>query len=150
MMRQDSPRVLVPPPLIFASLVAVGLLIDADMTTSVPTNLAAAALIAAGLALIISALGLFRRAQTRPEPWQPSTALVSKGIYRLTRNPMYLGMALVCFGAAFLFTSAAAIILTILASVLIDRTVIAREETYLLRRFGGDYEAYRRRVRKWL
>ena len=147
---EDNPRVLVPPPLIFASLLALGLLIKADLTTSISIRIAAAASIAAGLALIVAALGGFRRAQTRPEPWQPSTALVAKGVYGFTRNPMYLGMALVCFGAALLFTSAAAAILTIVASVVIDRTVIAREEAYLLRRFGSDYEAYRGRVRKWL
>jgi protein-S-isoprenylcysteine O-methyltransferase Ste14 len=148
--RQDSPRVLVPPPLIFASLLALGLLIESDLPPSLPLVLAGVALASAGLVLIVAALGLFRRARTRAEPWRPSTALVESGIYRLTRNPMYLGIAGVCFGTTILFASLPAALLTALALLLIDRTVIAREESYLNRRFGDDYRVYRSRTRRWL
>ena len=148
--RQDSPRVLVPPPLIFGGLLALGLLIESDLSPRSPLILAGAALGCAGLALILAALGLFRRARTRPEPWRASTALVATGIYRFTRNPMYLGMAGVGFGAAALFASLPAVLLTLLAVLIIDRTVIAREESYLTRQFGDNYRAYRNRVRRWL
>lgn len=148
--RHDSPRVLVPPPLIFAGLLAAGLSIERNFPPSVPFALAAAALAGAGLVLIVAALGLFRRVRTSAEPWRPSTALVASGVYRFTRIPMYLGMAVVCLGVAVLFASLPAALLIFAAALLIDRTVIAREESYLIRRFGHDYRDYRKQVREWL
>lgn len=146
----DNPRVFVPPPLIFAGLVALGLFLDGEALAFGSIQIIGALLGVAGLVLIAMALGLFRRSKTRPEPWQPSTALVSGGIYRLTRNPMYLGMAMISLGVALAFSSLAASVLAIVAAVIIDRTVIMREEAYLMRRFGQDYARYASGVRRWL
>ena len=150
MTSEDSPRVFVPPPLTFAALVGVGLLIDGGPLAVGLPMVAAIVLAATGFGLTAAALGLFAKSKTRAEPWRPASALVASGLYRRTRNPMYLGMALVSFGAALAFTSMAAILLTILAALILDRTVIAREEAYLERRFGADYREYRKRVRRWL
>ena len=62
---------------------------------------------------------------------------------------MYLGMALVCLGFALYFANVPAAALTLVAVLIIDRTVIRREEAYLARRFGADYPAYRRAIRRW-
>lgn len=104
----------------------------------------------AGLALMFSALGLFRRAGTDPLPFRPTTALVFAGPYRFTRNPMYLGMALVYAGAALLFDLTWALLLLPIVVLVIQTQVIAREERYLDATFGEEYRAYRRRVRRWL
>ncbi len=100
--------------------------------------------------LILTALGLFRTSKTRPEPWQPASTLVRDGIYRITRNPMYLGMGLVSLGIALAFSSLAASVLALVAAAAIDRWIITREEAYLTRRFGEDYLTYTRHVRRWL
>jgi protein-S-isoprenylcysteine O-methyltransferase Ste14 len=147
---EDNPRVRVPPPLIFGGLLALGLVIDSDPFRAGPVQLAGVALAAAGLALIAVSLGLFAGAKTRPEPWQPASHLVERGLYRFTRNPMYLGMALLSLGIALAFSSLPGILLALVALVIIDRTVVTREEAYLKRRFGPDYIAYTRRVRRWL
>lgn len=63
---------------------------------------------------------------------------------------MYLGLTLVGLALALAFTSLVAALLTVLAAVIIDRTVITREEAYLMRRFGADYRRYCERVRRWL
>jgi len=81
--------------------------------------------------------------------WQPDQALIASGVYKLSRNPMYLGMALLCLGIAMLFKSLVGIILIGVALVVIDRYVVAREEAYLARRFGAEYDAYRAKVRRW-
>jgi protein-S-isoprenylcysteine O-methyltransferase Ste14 len=146
---EDNPRVFVPPPLIFGGLLALGLIIDRGPASSTIQLLAVACGLT-GLGLIGTALGVFRTNRTRPEPWQPASALVAGGIYRFTRNPMYLGMALVCLGVALHFASIPAAVLTLLAVLIIDRTVIRREEAYLLRRFGDDYRVYQSKVRRWL
>ena len=149
-MSGDNPGVILPPPLIFAVLLGLGLLIDGEspandllLTVSVPVG-------AAGLALGLAALDLFRRRRTRPEPWKGASVLVANGVYRYTRNPMYLGMALLSLAIALFFASLAAAFLTMVAAFVIDRTVVRREEAYLQRRFGTEYLDYRERVRRWL
>lgn len=149
-MSGDNPGVILPPPLIFAVLLGLGLLID----TESPANgllLTVSVLVgAAGLALGFAALDLFRRRRTRPEPWKGASVLVANGVYRYTRNPMYLGMALLSLAGALLFASLAAAFVTLVAVFVIDRTVVRREEAYLQRRFGTEYLDYRERVRRWL
>ena len=150
MTRDDNPRVRVPPPLIFGGLLALGLVIDSDPFRPALAQLAGVGLGIAGLALIAVALGLFAGSKTRPEPWQPANRLVDRGLYRFTRNPMYLGMALLSLGVALTFSSLPGILLALVALVIIDRTVVTREEAYLERRFGQDYIDYTKRVRRWL
>ena len=150
----DSPNIFVPPPLLFVAAIATGVLIDGNVLdwahATHPSQLAGIAVALAGVSLIFVSLGLFRRFRTRPEPWQPSSALITSGLYRLSRNPMYLGMAVTSAGVALYFESLAAAILLAVVVAIIDRFVIQREERYLARRFGADYDAYRARVRRWL
>lgn len=150
----DSPRVFVPPPLMFAgtlvaSLVAEGTLgeirFEADWTEWLGI-----ALMLLGSLLIGAALGLFQLMGTRAEPWKPASSLVTKGVYRISRNPMYVGMAAAYLGAALFVHSMLAALLLLPLATIIDRVVIAREERYLARRFGADYHAYRGQVRRWL
>jgi protein-S-isoprenylcysteine O-methyltransferase Ste14 len=150
MTSSDTPRVLIPPPLIFGGLLVSGLALDGNSPSLGPAQVFGIAIAAAGVGLIAIALGLFRRSRTRPEPWQPASTLVIGGIYRRTRNPMYLGMALFSFGLALVFTSLAGCVSVALAAVVIDRFVIEREEAYLTRRFGEEYRVYRGRVRRWI
>ena len=146
----DSPRVLVPPPLIFAGMVAAGLAIDMHLDGFGLLQVFAILLLMAALVPIGAALNLFRRRRTRPEPWQPASALVVTGIYRFTRNPMYLGMAMLALAIATFFQSFGAVFLSFLAAAMIDRFVIRREEAYLERRFCGEYLTYKQQVRRWL
>lgn len=149
-MSAKSPRVLVPPPLVFAAAVVAGVLVDRHLHEFGLPQLFAILLLTAGLLVVGSALNLFRRWRTRPEPWQPASALVTSGIYRFTRNPMYLGMALIALAVAIFCQSLAAVAFTLGATMIIDRLVIAREEDYLQRRFGDDYRQYQQLVRRWL
>ncbi|HYE27967.1 MAG TPA: isoprenylcysteine carboxylmethyltransferase family protein [Allosphingosinicella sp.] len=150
----DNPRVYVPPPLLALAVLAAGLAIDGRLAAPpdgpILLKVGAGALIVSGILPIAIALGLFRRRKTRPEPWAPSSALVVEGIYRFTRNPMYLGMMLVYAGLALLFQSLTAFLLLAPLAVIFDRLVIAREEAYLARRFGAAYASYRAQVRRWL
>lgn len=150
MTSEDNPRVFLPPPLIFGGLLSFGLLLDSNPLSNAPVSLIGMALGAGGGVLIAFALGLFRSSKTRAEPWQPSSSLVIRGIYRFTRNPMYLGMALLSLGIAMAFASLPGVLLAFAALVIIDRFVVTREEAYLTRRFGQDYIAYKASVRRWL
>lgn len=154
MNRTDSPGVFIPPPFLFVVALGLGILIDGNALewdhVTHKLQLGGFVLAGVGLAFIVAALVSFRRLGTRPEPWMPSSALATVGIYGLTRNPMYVGMTLIAWGVALFFESIAAAVLTLGVALAIDRFVIAREEAYLIRKFGQDYDSYRKRVRRWI
>ena len=152
----DHPGVIAPPPAIFFGFLLAGVLIDRLADTPFPAldrtlrQGLAIALIVGGLAIEAWAGGLFRKAGTNVVPWSPSTALVTDGPYRFSRNPMYLGFAVTYLGLALGLESGAAMILLIPALALMSWGVIGREERYLEGKFGEDYRAYKSRVRRWL
>jgi protein-S-isoprenylcysteine O-methyltransferase Ste14 len=148
----DSAGVRVPPPLIYLAGLAVGFALEALLPgSSLPGVLQwvlGAALLVAGLALLASFNTTFHRKGTAVEPWKPTTAIVTTGPYRLTRNPAYVGMGLVYAGIAVMSGALWALLPLPLVLALVDRGVIAREERYLERKFGQEYLDYKRRVRR--
>jgi protein-S-isoprenylcysteine O-methyltransferase Ste14 len=155
MTRPDSARVFVPPPLLYLAGIVFGLAIDGRLKLEVPSGplwqrLLAAVLIAAAVGLIVAGLRKFKTSGTAPEPWAPASALVTRGVYRWTRNPLYLGLTLLYGGLALLFRSPAAAAILVVIFGIMNFIVIGREEAYLKRRFGIDYETYRARVRRWM
>lgn len=151
---EASAGVRFPPPLVFAGLLLAGLAADKwlGLKPAIPDAVrdAGVAVAIIGLVPIAWALLQFRSAGTDPEPWKPDAAFVAVGIYRLTRNPMYLGMALMHLGLALALDSLGALLALPLAVLLIDRLVIMREERHLSARFGPEFEEYRRHVRRWI
>lgn len=152
---EDSAKVTFPPPFIYLGTLLVGLLADwllgISLSVSVTVRVAVLiVLLVAGSALLIAARTHFVRAETDVKPWKTSSAIVSRGIYAFTRNPMYLGMALIYLGLAIAFVSLSALVLLPLLFAAIQTQVIAREERYLEAKFGDEYRAYKARVRRWL
>jgi membrane protein DedA with SNARE-associated domain/protein-S-isoprenylcysteine O-methyltransferase Ste14 len=145
-----------PPPLIYAGAFVVGYALH----RFVPLRPWAEAgtvqravgwcLVAVWVPLSVSAVFLFRRAGTTPNPFKPTTALVLYGPYRFTRNPMYLGLAALYLGLTLLVNSLWPLLLFPAVIALIQTQVIAREEAYLEARFGEEYRAYKARVRRWM
>ncbi len=151
---RDVSGVPVPPPLIYiAGLAAGGVVELIRSTTGPPWPISVAILVAGVLAFMALAGGAvrrFRRAGTTENPFRPSTALVFEGPYRFTRNPMYLGMAAVYVGLAFVLGLMWALVFLAFVLLTVDRLVIAREERYLERKFGQEYVEYKGRVRRWI
>ena len=106
----------------------------------------------AGIAIAMSGVLAFRRANTTVDPRVPqqSSSLVIRGIYRYSRNPMYVGFLLLLIAWAFYLSSAAALALLPLFVLYMNRFQIAPEERFLLQKFGAEYQAYLTRVRRWL
>jgi protein-S-isoprenylcysteine O-methyltransferase Ste14 len=148
--------VIAPPPLIFLSGLALGVMLDwatglTPLPIAAPYAIGFAVVLGlAGALLIAAALRLFTRAGTPPEPWKPTAALATDGVYGFTRNPMYLGMALLLLAFAISFRSPGTLLLWPLIILVVDRFVIAREERYLDGLFGQPYVDYRARVRRWV
>lgn len=152
----DHPGVIAPPPLLYAAALGMGLAIDFllfRISTGIPAPLrygVAIVLACAATVLAASALFGFRRAGTRPEPWRPTTAIVTGGVYAFTRNPMYVAMTLLYLAAAIAADSVVALVVLVPLLVLIRYGVIAREERYLEAKFGEEYRRYKATVRRWL
>jgi protein-S-isoprenylcysteine O-methyltransferase Ste14 len=115
-----------------------------------PYRYAGAVIMALAVALILWAALLFRRAGTAIHPFETSSALVTRGPYRFTRNPMYLGMAGLLLGAAILMGSITPfVVIPAFAAVITERFILG-EEARLEAAFGAPYLEFKARVRRWL
>ena len=150
----DNPGVVAPPPLIFAGALAAGLLANrARPTRFLPgplTRLLGWPLVFAGIGLGIWGFREMRRAGTNVDPYHPTTAIVDAGPYGFTRNPLYVGMALVYGGLAARANALPAALLLPGVLHVIHHYVILREERYLEGKFGDQYLQYKGRVRRWI
>ena len=145
------------PILLFPAAVLVGLALDQLLPLPFPIPeidgvpwIVAGALILTGLVLFAAGVRNFWRASTPLPTNRPARVLVTTGIYRWTRNPIYLGFLLAYGGIGVAALSPWILILTLPLAVTVRYGVVAREEAYLERRFGDAYRDYRRRVRRWL
>jgi protein-S-isoprenylcysteine O-methyltransferase Ste14 len=105
-----------------------------------------------GVGMIVAHSGVvtFWLARTTMFPFQPASRLVTHGPYRVTRNPMYLGLTIGYVGLAAVLNTVWPLLVLPVALVLLVKTVIVHEERYLSATFGAEYDDYRRRVRRWL
>ncbi|WP_092586391.1 methyltransferase family protein [Rhizobium mongolense] len=152
---RDSSGAAVRPPIAWALAVIAGLALDwlyrlPFLPEAMPAGMLGGIVFLAGLALLIWAAGAFRRAGTQIPTTQPTTTIVDEGPYRFTRNPIYFGMFLGLIGLAIAIDSLWLILLLVPFYLVIRYGVVAREEAYLERKFGGVYLAYKARVRRWL
>jgi protein-S-isoprenylcysteine O-methyltransferase Ste14 len=112
----------------------------------------ALALVAIGQSISVSGMVSFRRAKTTVNPMKPSAAssLVTGGVYRFTRNPMYLGLSITLMGWAVFLSNPLALLAVPLFVLYVERFQIHPEERVLSSLFGAEYAAYREKVRRWL
>jgi protein-S-isoprenylcysteine O-methyltransferase Ste14 len=143
-----------PPPLIFLGFLALAAVLEAVVPTPAlfpyVRYVAGTAVFIIGLLIGIAGVQGLRAFGTNISTDLPATALVVDGIYRWSRNPLYLAMTLAYVGLAIAAGSAWAIMLLIPLLVVMNIGVISREERYLEREFGDAYRAYNSRVRRWL
>lgn len=158
-MDQDNagPGVRIPPPLIFLTGLAAGFALDRGWfalpivsparETWVLLHAFAVALVAVWL--LASSLRSFRRRRNDPRPWREDAALVDDSLYRRTRNPMYLGMAMAYVAVSLAGNALWPLLLLVPVLAVIRWYVIAREEAYLARQFGQPYLDYCSRTPRW-
>jgi protein-S-isoprenylcysteine O-methyltransferase Ste14 len=149
----DLPGVCAPPPLIFGTALVLGLALGRgtasdERRAAIARGLGTTA-IPAGALLGMAAIVALKRAGTNLDPFKPSSALVTGGAFRFTRNPAYVGATSIYIGIALLARSLPALTLLPVALALLDRGVVDAEERYLERRFGDAYRTYRATVPRW-
>ena len=111
---------------------------------------AGAMLIAIGVVLAIAAITAMVRAKTSVDPYHSTTHLVTIGVFRLSRNPIYVALLLLYCGAALMRSEWWPLVGVPGLIWVMTRGVIQREERYLERKFGDHYLAYKQRVRRWI
>ena len=153
---EDRARVRIIPPLVPLAAILGG--VGLQLLWPIPIEFPAPArywlggfvAVAAVLGLGLHAVVLFRRSGQRELPWKPTPSIVESGPYRVTRNPMYLQMVLTCVGVATVLSNVWILILSPICALVLQQLAILPEEAYLERKFGDEYLAYKRRVRRWL
>ncbi len=151
-MKTDTAGIRFPPPLVFLGFVLLGPLVERIVeipALALPWPVGAVVL-TAGAVLIAMSSAIFRRRGENPTPWSPTSQVITAGPYRWSRNPMYLGMAIVAVGLAMLMHSWSALIFAGVATAIVNIAVIRREEAYLRATFGQPYIDYCQRVRRWI
>lgn len=151
---QEHVKLPLPPPMVFVIPLVAGLIANAIFPMPfIPTEWAwIAGAISGVLGLLLAgwAIRTLFRAGDSPDPDRPVRALVTKGPFAFTRNPIYLGFAFLYGGVALFFDSPVTLILLPVVLYVHTRVIIQREEAYLASRFEADYLSYKGRVRRWL
>lgn len=115
-----------------------------------PFEMGGVAFMVVGLSLVLWPARLFSLAKTTIKPFSESSSLVTTGPFRLSRNPIYVGMVIVLLGVAIRLGSLTPFAVIPFFVLFINRAFIVHEERMLLDTFGEEYEAYCRGVRRWI
>jgi protein-S-isoprenylcysteine O-methyltransferase Ste14 len=148
-----KPRTIYPPIYFFAACAAMGALdvfIPVVRVVPPPYTYVGVVPIIAGVVLAVVAKRRFDRAGTTVKPFEQSSAMISEGPFRYSRNPIYLGMFIALFGLFVLLgTLSSTVVIPVFYWVIVTQFV-RREERHMEEQFGDPYLDYKRRVRRWL
>ncbi|HEX5677881.1 MAG TPA: isoprenylcysteine carboxylmethyltransferase family protein [Alcanivorax sp.] len=153
-MSQDHPEVRMPPPLLHLGGLLIGHGLDQALNWSLPAfpgrQGIAATLALIAIALLLTALLQLTRGRTTVMPHRAARVLITDGIFRLSRNPIYLAFALLHLACALSLGSPGMLLMLVAVLWVMHSHVIAAEETFHEQKFGAQWQAYRQRVRRWL
>lgn len=158
--RSRGPDVTFPPPLLFVAGWVAGALLDRlfphlmsvsmRLPASLPVKGAGVLLMLGGVALVMTGMRTFNAARTPVYPNRPAKVIVTHGVYRFTRNPMYLGLTTLYLGLVLLTGLLWPVLMLPVALAVLHWQVIAKEERHLHEKFPEEYGAYVARVRRWI
>ncbi len=146
-------RRILPPTYFLAAIVLMAALHWSAPVVSViatPWNLVGILPLALGVVLNLMADRAFAKHQTTVKPFEQPRVLVTSGVFRFSRHPMYLGMVLMLIGIALLMGSLSPFLIVGVFALLVDRLFITAEGAMLSATFGEDWANYKRSVRRWL
>ena len=150
----DRAQVMVPPPLVFLGYLVGALILNWAVPFPTPWTLNLRIIgglaVVAGILFIGSAFSQMRDVHTTPDTSQPTTALVTTGPYRFTRNPIYFGFFLIYLGFTLLAATLWGLLLSPFLLLTITRAIIHFEEEYLKNKFMDEYISYSSHVRRWI
>jgi len=142
-----------PPTYLFIAIVimvALHFILPAAIIIRTPWHMTGIIPLVTGLILNLVADRDFKKHRTTVKPFEESTALITAGVYRLSRNPMYLGFELILIGVALFLGSLTPFAVVILFPLLMEALFIRAEEQMLAQQFGRSWLAYKEEVRRWI
>lgn len=153
---KDNPRVYIPPPIIYAIIFIAAIFIQKRMPINDSffhkqlTKIGGMLLFIIALFFLLRSLKQFFQSKNTIVTILPANSLQTNGIYAVTRNPMYVGLAIVYLGLSCFLGNWWNIVLFPLLLIVVQEYIIKREEKYLHRRFGQEFQDYKDQVRRWL
>jgi protein-S-isoprenylcysteine O-methyltransferase Ste14 len=151
---QDKAGVLIFPPLMYLLALATGILISyffphhfIDFSIALPFGIIITIL---GITSLILAASLFRKNKNPVNPSGSTQLIICSGIYKYTRNPMYLGLTIIFIGLSIISNAWFSFIILFPLLIVCQKGIIEREERYLTRKFGNEYLEYQSKVRRWI
>lgn len=154
--KKDSPGVYIPPPLFYVLIFLIALFIQKKVSINDSvfhlkiTRMIGILLLIGSLFFLVTSLRKFFQSKNTLILIRPASSLQTSGIYNISRNPMYVGLAIVYLGITCFIGNWWNIILFPLLLLIVQEYIIDREEEYLNRRFGQEYLDYKSKVRRWL
>lgn len=154
--KKDNPGVYIPPPLIYvvvflaAIFIQKKISIDDSIFHSQIVKIAGLLFLIISLVFMVTSLRQFFISKNTLIPIKPASSLQTNGVYSITRNPMYVSLALVYLGISCFVGNWWNVILFPSLLLIVQEYIIKREEKYLVRRFGQEYIVYKTKVRRWL
>ncbi len=146
-------KCVLPPTYLFIAIGAMPLvhfLFPVEKFINYPWNLSGCGPLALGVILNLVADAAFKKQGTTVKPFEGSTTLITTGVFRFSRHPMYLGMVLILLGIAILMGSLAPFIVVVIFAAVMELVFIRTEERMLEQKFGNTWLEYKKRVRRWL
>ncbi|HMG66715.1 MAG TPA: isoprenylcysteine carboxylmethyltransferase family protein [Chitinophagaceae bacterium] len=154
--KKDSPGVYFPPPLIYVLIFIAGAFIqkkvplDNTIFQSRTVKIIGIIFLCFALFFSVRSLRQFFKSKNTLIPFKPASSLQTGGIYSISRNPMYVALAIVYLGIACLVGNWWNIILFPILILVVQEYIIKSEERYLQREFQQQFKDYRKKVRRWL
>ena len=149
----EKKRKVIPPVYLFATLLLMWLThryIPIFQYVYEPVTYLGIIAVLFGITMAGISAGMFKRAGTGLEPFDEATVLVTSGFYRVSRNPMYMGMFLMLLGVAFLMGSIGALLPILIFILIIRNNFVLGEERFMQATFGQQYLQYKSEVRRWI
>jgi protein-S-isoprenylcysteine O-methyltransferase Ste14 len=153
---KDRPAIIAPPPLLALACIAAGFIAARFKPLPFfpgPASIRVAiavVLFLVPVAIVFVARRELVKHKEHPNPYKPTSAIVTSGIYRLSRNPIYIAFLIFVLATAIAANNAWLLLSIVVLLVLLQFGVVRAEERYLSGKFGVEYDAYRRTVRRWL
>ena len=153
---REGASVTIPPPVVFVGFAVLGAagdryIVHLPPVIDLPARIAlAVALGLVGVLFMVGAMKRFVATGQDPKPWKPSPELIAAGVYRVSRNPMYISMALLQASIGVAIGNTWVVLLVPMSMATVHWTAIRHEEQYLGDKFGEAYLRYKRSVRRWI
>lgn len=145
-------RINIPPFYLLISIIALFILnytIPLSILFLRPFNYFGIVIIFSGIAIILWHADYFKKYETPIKPFEQSTHLIKEGLFKYSRNPIYLAMGIILFGGAMMLGSLTPFIVIPVFIIIIERVFIVKEEKFLEDIFGSEYLEYKKEVRRW-